>query len=269
VWRALGSRTPLPARIDRAGRGEEMSDIKRALEFIEAAERCATLSELQNLLTESLAAFGATQFTLMALAKNPNNGARSPLPLSEATSREWASRYGERRYFNSDAVIHTALRSSTPFAWTDLDIKQLSSSAKTVLNEGREILKMEACLVIPTHDAAGFAGFVSLFFPDEPPDQAMHKALKLMAIYALEKAKELQGVEPDKVGWDCACPLTARQRESIAFLAAGKTDWEIGAILGIAEKTANHHFEAAKRQLNVATRAQAVAVAVHRGWVTI
>lgn len=246
-----------------------MSDIKRALEFIETAERCGTLSELQSLLSESLQAFGATQFTLMALAKNPNNGARSPLPLSEATSREWATRYGERRYFNSDAVIHTALRSSTPFTWTDLDIKQLSTSAKTVLNEGREILKMEGSLVIPTHDATGFAGFVSLFFPNEQPDESMHKALKLMAIYALEKAKELHGVEPDNVGWDRACPLRPRQREVIAYMAMGKTDWEIGAILGIAEKTANHHFEAAKRQLNVATRAQAVAVAVHRGWVTL
>lgn len=246
-----------------------MSDLKRALEFIEAAERCETLGVLQTLLAQSLQPFGASQFTLMALAKNPCNGARSPLPLSEATSREWATRYGERRYFNSDAVIHAAIRSSTPFTWKDLDVKALSASAKEVLNEGREILNMGGCLVIPTHDATGFAGFVSLFFPNETPDQGRHKALKLMAIYALEKAKELRGVEPDKAGWDTACPLTPRQREALAFLALGKTDWEIGAILGIAEKTANHHFEAAKRQLNVATRAQAVAVAVHRGWVAL
>ena len=246
-----------------------MSDIKRALEFIEAAERCNALGELQSLLAESLEAFGATQFTLMALAENPNNGARSPLPLSEATSREWAARYRKRRYFNSDAIIHTAIRNSTPFTWKDLDVKHLSASAKTVFNEGREALKMKGSLVIPTHDATGFSGFVSLFFPNEPPDQTAHKALKLMAIYALEKAKELHGLEPDKVGWDRACPLGPRQREVIAFMAMGKTDWEIGAILGIAEKTANHHFEAAKRQLNVATRAQAVAVAVHRGWVTL
>jgi DNA-binding CsgD family transcriptional regulator len=52
-------------------------------------------------------------------------------------------------------------------------------------------------------------------------------------------------------------------------MAQGKTDWEIGQILGISEKTANHHLEAVKRKLSVATRAQAVAVAVHSGWVTL
>lgn len=263
MWRALGKRL-------RAGLGAaEMSELRRALEFIEAAEQTMSLSDLQAKLAAALTHFGASQFTLMALTKHPANGARAPCPLSEATNREWAQRYGERGYFNSDAVIHTAIRQSLPFTWADLERKKLTPTAKTVLNEGREILKADACLIIPTHDAEGFAGFVSLFFPDGAPDEAQHKALKLMAIYALEKAKELNGIEPDRVGWDRSCPLTARQREAIAFLAMGKTDWEIGTILGIAEKTANHHFEAAKRQLGVATRAQAVAVAVHRGWVAI
>ncbi len=246
-----------------------MTNLKRALDFIETAEQAQSLSELQARLSKTLEHFGATQFTLMALAKRPDNGARSPQPLSEATSREWARRYRERHYFNSDAVIHTAMRQTAPYTWADLEVRTLTPSAKTVLEEGREVLDAEGCLIIPTHDAEGFAGFVSLFFPDSSPDETQIKALKLIAIYALERAKELQGIEPDRAGWDRACPLTPRQREALAFLALGKTDWEIGAILGIAEKTANHHFESAKRQLGVATRAQAVAVAVHRGWVAI
>lgn len=249
--------------------GLAMSDLKRALDFIETAEQAGSLGDLQAKLGIALDHFGATQFTLMALAKNPDNGARSPLPLSEATSREWAERYAERGYFNSDAVVHTAIRQSAAFTWGDLEQRKLTPTAKTVMNEGGEILRAAGCLVIPTHDAEGFAGFVSLFFPDGSPDDSQHKALKLMAIYALERAKELRGVEPDRAGWDRACPLTPRQREAIGFLALGKTDWEIGAILGIAEKTANHHFESAKRELGVATRAQAVAVAIHRGWVAI
>lgn len=63
--------------------------------------------------------------------------------------------------------------------------------------------------------------------------------------------------------------MTPRQREVLSFMAMGKTDWEIAAILGIAEKTANQHIEDAKKRINVATRAQAAAVAVHRGWVAL
>jgi LuxR family quorum sensing-dependent transcriptional regulator len=130
-------------------------------------------------------------------------------------------------------------------------------------------MKVEGSLVIPTHDADGFAGFVSLFCDQASPHPSTHRALKLIAIYALEKAKELHGMAADRVGWDKTCPLTPRQREALAFMAQGKTDWEIGQILGISEKTANHHLEAVKRKLSVATRAQAVAVAVHSGWVTL
>ena len=245
------------------------ADLKRALAFIERAEAASSLEALQQTLAETLDHYGAKHFTLMALSRHPQNGARSPLPLSRATPRAWVDRYTERGYFNSDIITHRAIRGSQPFTWDDVDLKNLSPSAKTVFDEGRDILAAKASLVIPTHDAHGFAGYISLFFAEESPDESKRRALKLIAIYALEKAKELRGLEPDDAGWDKPCPLTPRQREALAFLAMGKTDWEIGAILGIAEKTANHHFEATKRLLGVATRAQAVAVAVHSGWIAL
>lgn len=242
---------------------------QRALEFIETAERCSSLDGLQACLKHYLEPYGVTQFTLMALAQNPHNGARAPVPLSTATASEWRARYAERGYFNSDVVTHGAIRRSAAFTWDDLDLKQLAGTSRTVFYEGREIMAVEGSLVIPTHDATGFAGYVSLFFEKETPPPQVHRSLKIMAIYALEKAKELYGLEPDRAGWDQPCPLTVRQREALAFMAQGKTDWEIGVILGISEKTANKHLDAVRRQLGVATRAQAAAKAVHAGWISI
>jgi DNA-binding CsgD family transcriptional regulator len=46
----------------------------------------------------------------------------------------------------------------------------------------------------------------------------------------------------------------------------GKSDWEIGEILAISERTAHNHVEAAKRLLDVGTRTQAVVQAWRRGW---
>lgn len=246
-----------------------MGDLRKALDFIEAADGSESYAELQTKLTTTLATFGVGQFALMALVASADNGARTVVPLSSGTVREWSERYRERGYFNSDLIIHAAMRQSAPFTWEHLDERRFTPTAKTVFNEGREIMKVEASLVVPMHDARGFSGLVSLFFADGSPDEANHKALKLISTFAMEKAKELRGLEPETVGWHCQCPLTPRQREALAFLAMGKTDWEIGVILGITEKTANHHFESAKRQLGVATRAQAVAVAVHRGWVAL
>ena len=61
--------------------------------------------------------------------------------------------------------------------------------------------------------------------------------------------------------------LTQRENDAIAFVADGKSDWEVSVILGIGQSTAHTHIENAKRKLGATTRAQAVARAVRLGLV--
>jgi len=56
--------------------------------------------------------------------------------------------------------------------------------------------------------------------------------------------------------------LTAREMECLRWVAAGKTDWDIGCILGISQATVHYHIENAKRKLDCRTRAQAAAMIV-------
>ena len=53
--------------------------------------------------------------------------------------------------------------------------------------------------------------------------------------------------------------------EVLRWIAAGKSDWEIGQILQISAKTVNYHVENTKRKFGVATRMQAVVAAMHTG----
>lgn len=53
--------------------------------------------------------------------------------------------------------------------------------------------------------------------------------------------------------------LTGRERESIGLVAEGKTDWEIGTILGVSPATARFHIDNARRKLGATNRAHAVA----------
>lgn len=59
--------------------------------------------------------------------------------------------------------------------------------------------------------------------------------------------------------------LTRRERETIAWIAAGKSYWETAVILGISERTIRHFMANARHKLDVVTNAQAVAEAVWRG----
>ncbi len=59
--------------------------------------------------------------------------------------------------------------------------------------------------------------------------------------------------------------LTPRERETLAWSAAGKSYWEIATILGISERTVRFFMGNARRKLNVVSNTQAVAEAVWLG----
>ena len=62
-----------------------------------------------------------------------------------------------------------------------------------------------------------------------------------------------------------AAKVTAREREVILWCSAGKTNWEIGQILGISEKTVQHEIASASRKLNSVNRAQLIAESIRLG----
>ena len=53
--------------------------------------------------------------------------------------------------------------------------------------------------------------------------------------------------------------LSPRELDALAFVAEGKTDWEISVIMGISQTTARFHVDQARRKLHAVNRAQAVA----------
>ena len=63
--------------------------------------------------------------------------------------------------------------------------------------------------------------------------------------------------------------LTDREVECLQWIAAGKSDWQIGKILNISQKTMNYHVENVKRKFGVATRIQAVVAAMQQGQLAV
>jgi LuxR family quorum-sensing system transcriptional regulator CciR len=59
--------------------------------------------------------------------------------------------------------------------------------------------------------------------------------------------------------------LTQRQLECIALVARGKSDWEIGKILGLSEATVTTYVKHARERYDVPTRIQVVLRALYEG----
>lgn len=62
--------------------------------------------------------------------------------------------------------------------------------------------------------------------------------------------------------------LTRRQRDCLLWAARGKTDWEIGHILGVREDTVEHHLRLARERYGVDKRSMLIVRALFDGTVS-
>ena len=63
--------------------------------------------------------------------------------------------------------------------------------------------------------------------------------------------------------------LTGRQLEILRNVARGRTNREIGVILGISERTVRNHMREILRRLSTRDRTHSVVVAIGSGWIAI
>ena len=92
---------------------------------------------------------------------------------------------------------------------------------------------------------------------DIPPEEG--RAIQMAGLVLTEHLLEFADLPRPE-----AIRLTPRERDSLALVAEGKTDWEVSVILGISEATARFHIDNGRAKLGAVTRAQAVAKLVHQ-----
>jgi DNA-binding CsgD family transcriptional regulator len=92
--------------------------------------------------------------------------------------------------------------------------------------------------------------------------QRMVADLQLFAVHAQDAAVRLfvpKELQPERPG------LTRRELEALNWTMAGKTAWEVGTIMGIAERTAVLHLQNAMHKLGCVNKHQAVLKALRLG----
>jgi LuxR family quorum-sensing system transcriptional regulator CciR len=78
---------------------------------------------------------------------------------------------------------------------------------------------------------------------------------ELIGVHAFRTARRLHGL----AAGSRVPRLSRRERQCLRLVAAGKTDWEIAAILGISVETARQYVKSARAAYDVVSRAQLVA----------
>lgn len=174
----------------------------------------------------------------------------------------WMELYAARNFVAHDFGVAEARRRMHPFTWQEV-------KAERTLSDGEEKVWATALswgwrdgFSVPIHGPGGYMAIVTMATrtPHFPPNVRMR--LHLLALLVHERCRQIEGMVPPSPTSE---PLTSRELECLRWVGAGKSDAEIGLIMGIAQTTVKFHVDNGRKKLGVRTRAQAFARLVLSG----
>ncbi len=167
---------------------------------------------------------------------------------------EWAARWVEQVYVLDDPVAIKSVQDVFPFMWQDIRPQQ-SGRRAMIMDEGREFGLCEG-ITIPFHQRGRLPGAITIAGLKIDASREERDALHLAAMYTFARLDQLVMNNPEP-----PIVLAPRERDCLHWVAAGKSDWEIGEIMGLSQHTVHSYIRNAMKKLGAVTRTQAVALA--------
>jgi DNA-binding CsgD family transcriptional regulator len=163
-----------------------------------------------------------------------------------------------------DPVMQHCKRQSLPIIW---DQRTYVASGQGAMWEEQARFGYNTGVALALHLPDGRHFFLGVDRDQElPRDQGtltrLVADLQLFAVHAQEAALRLLVPVPLQPETP---KLTPRELEALRWTMDGKTAWEVGAVLGITERTAVMHVNNAMHKLGCATKHQAVLKALRLG----
>lgn len=248
------------------------------------ASLATILSDLDALKTEPafkqkfesvFASFGFSRYAYVGIdAADIDEEREKPLSSVYLTNlpNEWVGHYLKEDYGNVDPVIKDCAISRLPIQWTEKYRANSRTKDETRVMEDAWENGMKRGLTIPIHGPGGELGIFTLNADinerefREMSDRTKYE-LQSIAYFFHDAVQRALKVEPNAVPLPVA--LTQREVEILRWTVAGKTAWEIGAILKISERTVNFHVQNVMEKFGVHNKTHAAAKAMGLGFLTL
>lgn len=233
-----------------------------AFEYIDSLESLSDPAAIQEAFAAALGRLGITNFALLQVSPDP--GAMSRNIIDERMPQGWKQRYFEQGYAAHDPCVSEVMTNLEPFLWSEAFARsQRDRIQRRIFDEAADFNLNEG-MCIPIYGPRRYVAFATLAGMQIDVAPGSRAALHVMALYTHNKLLNLaSSPRPNQPN------LTRREAECLRWVAQGKSDWEIGEILSISERTAHWYIECAKRKLGVATRVQAAMRAFADGMITL
>ena len=236
--------------------------VKRLVDrFGEQFALCPDTKALGQLLEEASWELGFHFFALLHHASLSSS--QSSYVRFDNYPADWVIELEARGFARHDPVHFASRRTSAGFTWCEIDaIARLDQRQRAVLNESRRF-GLGGGFTIPANvpgEPSGSCSFAVRHGTELPRSRLM--CAELVGVHAFRAARRLNG--------DFAPSgrphLSKREIECLRWVASGKTDWEVAAILGISVETARQYVKRARRAYDVVSRTQLVVLGLRDAW---
>lgn len=167
----------------------------------------------------------------------------------------------KRTQFARDPVMRACQKTVAPFLWSELGNYVTLTAAQTDILERASRAGVGPGFTVPFHipgECSGSASFAVR--TGQSLDTDVIPFVQHIACYAFEAARRLSlHREQLDAGIFEAPGLTERQLDCIVLMAQGKSDWDIGKILSISQRTVQEHLDLARAKYGVGSRTQLLA----------
>ena len=230
-------------------------------QFVHEANHISDIGSLRCLLDSTVRTFGFDYYALVHHASIFQG--KDELIRLHDFPQAWAETIRDRGYFSDDPVHIACQKSAVPFTWTDVpQILELTERQKEMLAAARTA-GLGGGFTVPIHlpgECTASCTFSTRIGRDVPA--AAFPAANYVGTFAFEAARRVSlrlAAKKDPLSLLAPQPkLTRRQLDCVVLAGRGKSDRDVGQILGISDQTVHQHMEDAKRKYDVATRMQLV-----------
>lgn len=233
--------------------------------FEAECRQATTLDQLKSMVDAIVRQFGFRWFTLVHNV-DLKRTTRKALLITTYPVR-WIEEIMDARLYLEDPVHAACAKTVSGLTWDQIgDYIAPNARQLSILERGRAHgLASGFTMPVRMRDEPD-AMFTVSRRGDEVILPADLLSARLIGTVAFDQARSLLG--PDELA-NVPVALSPRQIDCIDLVAQGKSDWEIGQILGLSRDTVHEYVEGARRRYGVRRRTQLVLRAVRDGHLNI
>lgn len=216
---------------------------------------------VDDIMKDIAAEYGLSHIVYLSLATNKSTDL-SLLSAFTTFSKEWQARYFLKQYITIDPVIERGRTAILPYDWQTLETgnPKISEFFKDAIrhNVGRNGIS------IPVRNRRNANSIVSFTSDARRPAWEAFKKQNMVRLQHLAALINSATIVNSKIP-ETPIQLSRREEQCLIWAARGKTQQEIGDILGLSPTSIRSHLDTARHKLRCINLTHAVGVAVATG----